>query len=173
MDLGITRSAVEVMVKGFIVMTERSPVFNHPIGCPSTYKGSTSDVTVISPMQKLTIKRCNYNPRSHPWFWWGKKESLSFQFLSLLWHFLCSLGGMVETCRGWSCEAMKTIKAIGRLQSQKLGLPSSENTSHIFQQLAIRLWRGNTCIHVDHAHQFDTNDWWYHMTLNTLYVLPL
>ena len=26
---------------------------------------------------------------------------------------------------------------------QRLGLPSSETTTHLFQQLGIRLWRGN------------------------------
>ena len=49
----------------------------------------------------------------------------------------------VETLGGWSCEAVETIKAIGCLQGQRLGLPWSETTSHIFQQLAIRLWQGN------------------------------
>ena len=46
----------------------------------------------------------------------------------------------------WSSEAVETIKAIGRLQGQRLGLPLSETTTHTFQQLAIRLWSGmHTC----------------------------
>ena len=99
------------------------------------------DVSVILPLQSLTIrgaattqghaldvgegrKRASHSSSCH---------SAGISFVPLL----------VETLGGWSCEAVETIKAIGRLQGQRLGLPSSETTSHLYQQLAIRLWRGN------------------------------
>ena len=58
---------------------------------------------------------------------------------------------VVETLKGWSQEAVETIKLIGRLQWQRLGLPTSETTAHLFQRLAIQLWRGNACMWAMHA----------------------
>ena len=46
---------------------------------------------------------------------------------------------VVESLGGWNCEAMETVKAIGCLQGQRLGLPPTGTFSHLFQQLAIRL----------------------------------
>ena len=99
------------------------------------------DVTVISPLQKLTVKGAATTQGHALDVGEGRKRashssschSSGISFVPLV----------VETLGGWSCEAVETIKAIGRLQGQRLGLPSSESTSHIFQQLAIRLWRGN------------------------------
>ena len=53
---------------------------------------------------------------------------------------------VMETLGGWSLEAVETIQAIGHLQSQRLGLQSSQTITHLFQQLAIRLWKGNACM---------------------------
>ena len=53
---------------------------------------------------------------------------------------------VAESLGGWSREAVETIKSIGYRQGQRLGLPTSETTSHLFQKLAILLWRGNACM---------------------------
>lgn len=107
-------------------------------------RSAALDVTVISPMQKLTLqgaaasqghalevgevrKQASHHSACH---------SAEISFVPLV----------VETFGGWSHEAVETIKAIGHLQGQRLGLPTSETISHLFQQLGIRLWRGNACM---------------------------
>ena len=50
---------------------------------------------------------------------------------------------VVEVLGGWSDEGADTIRAIGRLQGQRLGFPTSVSTRHLFQRLAICLWWGN------------------------------
>ena len=49
---------------------------------------------------------------------------------------------VVESLGGWSEEAIYTIKSIGRLQGQRLGIPPPETTRHLFQRLSISLWGG-------------------------------
>ena len=49
----------------------------------------------------------------------------------------------MESLGGWNEEAAATISRIGRLLGQRLGLPTSETTSHLFQICAISLWKGN------------------------------
>ena len=53
---------------------------------------------------------------------------------------------VMETLGGWSEEASRTISSIGRLQGQRLGVPPSETTRHLFQRLAISLWKGNASL---------------------------
>ncbi len=53
---------------------------------------------------------------------------------------------VVETLGGWSDEAIRTIRRIGRQQGQRLGIPPEEITRHLFQWLAISLWRGNATL---------------------------
>lgn len=53
---------------------------------------------------------------------------------------------VVETLGGWNEEAVSTIASIGRLQGQRMGIPPSETTRHLFQRLAICLWRGNATL---------------------------
>ena len=55
---------------------------------------------------------------------------------------------VVESLGGWSEEAIYTIKSIGRLQGQRLGIPPPETTRHLFQRLSISLWRGNASLWV-------------------------
>ena len=49
---------------------------------------------------------------------------------------------VVETLGGWDEEAVRTITAIGRSQGQRLGIPPSDSTRHLFQRLTVSLWRG-------------------------------
>ena len=44
---------------------------------------------------------------------------------------------------GWSQEVADNIKLIAPLQGQRLDLPISETAAHLFQRLAIQLWKGN------------------------------
>ena len=46
---------------------------------------------------------------------------------------------VVESLGGWSGEAIRTIRAIGRHQGQCLRIPPSESIRHLFQRLAISL----------------------------------
>ncbi len=50
---------------------------------------------------------------------------------------------VAETLGGWSNRASDTIKDIGRLQGQRLGIPPADSITHLVQRLAIFLWRGN------------------------------
>ena len=102
------------------------------------------DVTIISPLQKLTIQKASVTQ--------GHALSVADGRKRALHHGVCQANGIdfipivVETLGGWSQEAVETIKLIGRLQGQRLGLPTSESTAHLFQWLAIQLWRGNACM---------------------------
>ena len=53
---------------------------------------------------------------------------------------------VAESIGGWSDWAEETIRDIGRLQGQRLGIPPADATSHLFQRLAICLWRGNAAL---------------------------
>ena len=53
---------------------------------------------------------------------------------------------VVESLGGWDGEAADIIRAIGRLQGQRLGIPPAEATRHFFQRLAVSLWRGNAAL---------------------------
>ena len=55
---------------------------------------------------------------------------------------------IVESLGGWSCEAVETIKAISRLQGQRMGLAPSERIRHLFERLAILSWKRNACMWV-------------------------
>ena len=41
---------------------------------------------------------------------------------------------------------LDTIASIGRIQGQTLGIPPSESIRHLFQRLAIALWRENATL---------------------------
>ena len=53
---------------------------------------------------------------------------------------------VVESLGGWSEEAICSISRIGRLMGQRSGSPPAEATRHLFQRLAITLWRGNASL---------------------------
>ena len=104
------------------------------------------DVTVISTLQHLTLAGAADTPGhaltaaeerklvAHL----GDCRAWGIQFIPLV----------AETLGGWSSDAIDTISSIGRLQGQRLGIPPSETTHHLFQRLAIALWRGNATLWV-------------------------
>ena len=53
---------------------------------------------------------------------------------------------VAETLGGLSEVAIDTIRSIGRLQGERLGIPPPDSTRHLFQRLAISLWKGNATL---------------------------
>ena len=102
------------------------------------------DVTVISPLQKLTIKGAA-TTQGHA-LGVGEERKRASHSSTCYSAGISFVPLVVETLGGWSLEAVETIQAIGHLQSQRLGLQSSQTITHLFQQLAIRLWKGNACM---------------------------
>ena len=102
------------------------------------------DVTVISPLRKLTVQEASATQ--------GHALSVADERKRAAHQNACQTVGItfvplaVETFGGWSQEAAETIKLIGHSQGQRLGLPSWETTKHLFQRLAIQLWKGNACM---------------------------
>ena len=55
---------------------------------------------------------------------------------------------VIESLGGWSDQAADTIRCFGRLLGQRLGTDTADTTTHLFQRLSIRLWRGNAIMWV-------------------------
>ena len=104
------------------------------------------DVTVISTLQQLTVvgasttkghalsvgeerKRAAHAEACH---------SVGVSFIPLV----------IESLGGWSDQAADTIRCFGRLLGQRLGTDTADTTTHLFQRLSIRLWRGNAIMWV-------------------------
>ena len=102
------------------------------------------DVSVISTMQQQTIDRAANSPgyalRVH------EEKKMKAHADSCHSRGILFVPLIVETIGGWSDEAIKTISYIGHLQGQRLGSPPSEAIRHLFQRLAISLWRGNASL---------------------------
>ena len=108
------------------------------------HRPAAMDVTVISPLQQLTLsgassiaghalqvaeerKRTAYAELCHP---------LGIDFVPLA----------LEALGGWSELTCNTIRSISRLQAQRLGIPTTESYHHLAQRIAITLWRGNSSL---------------------------
>ena len=104
------------------------------------------DVTVISTLQSLTVNQASV--QGHALMVGEERKcvahaeacqgchAVGVSFVSLV----------VESIGGWSKEAALTISEIGRLQVQRLGIPPSETTHHLFQRCSISLWKGNATL---------------------------
>ena len=57
----------------------------------------------------------------------------------------------VETLGGWSPTAFQTLKSIGWLQAQQLGLCPKDNCFHLFQRLPVNQWRSNANMWISHG----------------------
>ena len=55
----------------------------------------------------------------------------------------------IESLGGLSDAINETISSIGRLIGQRFGVALHESSSHLFQRLAISLWRGNATAWID------------------------
>ena len=102
------------------------------------------DVSVISTMQQRTIVGAS-NSRGYALRLGEERkmrvhaepcQSIGILFVPLI----------VQTIGGWSDQAVTTISHMGRFLGQRLGSSQSEAIQHLFQQLAVALWRGNTSL---------------------------
>ena len=102
------------------------------------------DVTVISTMQPLTISGASLS-KGHA-LQIGEQRKLTGHLDE------CSSAGIdfiplvVETLGGWSARATEVISQLGRLMASRSGSSPSDSTRHLFQRLAICLWRGNAAM---------------------------
>ena len=97
------------------------------------------DITVISTLQNLTVAGAASTQ--------GHTLSVARERLFILWPVtqwgVSFFPLVVESLGGWSDESIDIIKSIGRLQGQHLGISPNESTQHLFQRLAVSLWKGN------------------------------
>ena len=89
------------------------------------------DVTVVSTLQNRTVVRA---------------ASVSGYALSVARE--RKMAAHSETCQSVGVSFVPMVVetvggAIGRSQGQCLGIPPSDSTRHLFQRLAVCLWRGN------------------------------
>jgi hypothetical protein len=98
------------------------------------------DVTVISTLQQLTVAGASTTLSV------GETRKVSAHADACRAVGVSFIPLVVESIGGWSKQALDTIKSIGRLQGQRLGIPPAESTTHLFQRLSICLWRGNATL---------------------------
>ena len=102
------------------------------------------DVHVISTLQQLTLKEAAVTQ--------GHALSVGEERKRAAHSEACHAVGVtfipmvVETLGGWGEEAALTVKIIGQLQGLRLRIPPAQATRHLFQRLAINLWRGNATL---------------------------
>ena len=102
------------------------------------------DGTVISTLQQLTLEGAA-STQGHA-LSVGKERKMTAHSEACRSVGVIFLPLVVESLGGWDGEAADIIRAIGRLQGQRLGIPPAEATRHIFQRLAVSLWRGNAAL---------------------------
>ena len=102
------------------------------------------DVTVISTLQQLTLAGAANTPGHALTVAEERKMAANSESCHALGINFIPLA--VESLGGWSSEAIDTISSIGKLQGQCLGISPSETTRHLFQRLAIALWKGNATL---------------------------
>ena len=102
------------------------------------------DVTVISPLQQLTLSGAssvaghalqvaeNRKRATHA----EHCRSAGVDFVPLV----------VEALGGWNEDMCSTILSISRLQAQRLGVTTSESFRHLAQRISIALWKGNASL---------------------------
>ena len=95
------------------------------------------DVTVISPMQQMTLSQSavtqGHVAADRKIVVHGQScQQAGIKFIPL----------PVESLGGWSNQAI-TLKAIGHQQAARLDISPSDLIHHLFQHLSVCLWRGN------------------------------
>ena len=91
------------------------------------------DVTVISTLQQQTLSGAAISP-GHA-LRVGEMRKMSAHAESCRSVGVLFVPLVIESLGGWSDEASRTITSIGRLQGQRLGIPPSDSTRHLFQRL--------------------------------------
>ena len=99
------------------------------------------DITVISTLQQSTVRGTAEN-QGHALLVAEERKFASHgaacQAIGI-----CFIPLAIESLGGMSDMTADTISSIGRLLGQRLGISPGESTRHLFQRLAISLWRGN------------------------------
>ena len=111
--------------------------------CWKQGKPTAFDVTVISPLQQLTIQGASVTPSYAIAV--GEDRKFHTHLENCLAAGVSFVPLMVESLGGWSDEAVDTLRLIGKQQAQRMGLPPSRSINHLFR-LSIVLWCGNTCM---------------------------
>ena len=83
--------------------------------------------------------------------WLRRGKGLRILRLAILQELRTFIPMVMDCLKGWGKEAVQTNKNIGKIQAHRLGIPPAEATRHLFQKLAINLWRGNATVW---RHQF-------------------
>ena len=110
---------------------------------PSWTRGRPAavDVTVISPLQQLTLSETSINQGSALLVAEQRKRACHLTECQRVG--VTFIPAAVETLGGWSRTALSVIKSLGRLQGLRLGSDPSESTAHLLQRLSVCLWRAN------------------------------
>ena len=102
------------------------------------------DVTVINPLQLLTLARAAEEP--------GYALGLRFQQKWAKYGELCRAEGIVfhplpvETLGGWHESAVQVIRKLGLALARSTGQEEGEVVKHLFGRLSILLMKGNTTL---------------------------
>ena len=105
--------------------------------CWKRGKPTAFDVTVISPLQQLTIQGASVTPGYAITV--GEDRKFRIHLENCLAAGVSFVPLVVESLGGWSDEAIDTLRLIGKQQAQRMGLPSSHSINHLFQRLSIVL----------------------------------
>ena len=118
---------------------------------PSLIPGTNSrpadiflDITVISTLQS-SILPAAANSQGHA-LRIGEERKMTAHNESCRAVGVSFIPMVVESLGGWSEEVSLTISRIGRHLGQRTGSSPGETTRHLFQRLAITLWRGNASL---------------------------
>ena len=104
------------------------------------------DVTVISTLQRLTLQGAA-TTQGHALVV-GEDRKMAAHAESCRAIGVSFVPLVMETLGGLSQQAVDTLSSIGRFVGQRLGIPPSESTRHLFQRCSISLWRGNATLWV-------------------------
>ena len=121
---------------------------SHPadifLPCWKQGRPAALDVTVISPVQQLTVDRASVI-QGHA-LSVAEDRKYRSQYDDCLQAGISFITLAMESFGGWSPIAVSIIREMGKLQAHRLGLSPSHTVSHLFQRLSIALWRGNAAM---------------------------
>jgi hypothetical protein len=104
-------------------------------------KPAALDVSVISPLQNLTVNS-SASIQGYA-LSVGEARKMSVHLDACLSEGISFIPLIVESLGGWSSQASNFIQVVGKHQAQRLGLNPSDCIAHIFQRLSISLWKSN------------------------------
>ena len=118
---------------------------SHPadIYLPNSCRGRPAalDVTVISTLQSLTLTGAA-STQGHA-LRVGEERKTAAHHAASRFVGVVFIPLVVKSLGGWSEKAVHNISRIGRLLALRTGAQLSVSMRHLFQRLAISLWRGN------------------------------